>query len=123
MHADIGLAGSQRRSITAIWLGALLNAPAVFASVIASSADTKGAVACESKLCSGIGIELLKRGVSFCLLWSRAHFLCGERGWADHVITNQGNAADALVGTTLCVGVVGEWIFMFIGQERGVEWD
>jgi gamma-glutamyltranspeptidase/glutathione hydrolase len=37
------------------------------------------------------------------------------------VITKQGNAADALVGTTLCVGVVGEWIFMLMGQERGME--
>lgn len=39
-----------------------------------------GAVASESTICSNIGIELLKRG---------------------------GNAADALVGTTLCVGVIG----------------
>jgi gamma-glutamyltranspeptidase/glutathione hydrolase len=42
--------------------------------------DKKGAVASESKICTEIGIELLKRG---------------------------GNAADALVGTQLCVGVIG----------------
>jgi len=42
--------------------------------------DNLGAVSSESKICSEIGIELLKRG---------------------------GNAADALVGTTLCVGVIG----------------
>ena len=39
-----------------------------------------GAVASESEICSHIGIELLKQG---------------------------GNAADALVGTVACVGVVG----------------
>lgn len=39
-----------------------------------------GAVASESSVCSTIGIDLLKAG---------------------------GNAADALVGTTLCVGVIG----------------
>jgi gamma-glutamyltranspeptidase/glutathione hydrolase len=39
-----------------------------------------GAVASESRVCSQIGIDLLKRG---------------------------GNAADALVGTVLCVGVIG----------------
>ena len=39
-----------------------------------------GAVASESAICSKIGIELLKRG---------------------------GNAADALVGTVLCVGTIG----------------
>ncbi|KAI9642753.1 hypothetical protein NHQ30_008485 [Ciborinia camelliae] len=39
-----------------------------------------GAVASESKICSDIGAELIRRG---------------------------GNAADAMVGTTLCVGVIG----------------
>lgn len=42
--------------------------------------DKLGGVASENKICSNIGIELLKQG---------------------------GNAADALVGTTLCVGVIG----------------
>ncbi|KAH7305069.1 gamma-glutamyltranspeptidase-like protein [Rhexocercosporidium sp. MPI-PUGE-AT-0058] len=45
-----------------------------------SGPDSLGAVSSESKLCSEIGIGLLERG---------------------------GNAADALVGTTLCVGVIG----------------
>ncbi|KAH7408053.1 gamma-glutamyltranspeptidase [Cadophora sp. MPI-SDFR-AT-0126] len=45
-----------------------------------SREDSLGAVASESKICSEIGIGLLQRG---------------------------GNAADALVGTTLCVGVIG----------------
>lgn len=44
------------------------------------SAQRSGAVASESKECSQVGIDLLKRG---------------------------GNAADALVGTSLCVGVIG----------------
>lgn len=42
--------------------------------------DTRGAVASESAVCSKIGISLLKQG---------------------------GNAADALVGTVLCIGVIG----------------
>ncbi|KAN0107880.1 gamma-glutamyltranspeptidase [Hyaloscypha variabilis] len=46
----------------------------------AHGADSLGAVSSESKTCSEIGIELLRRG---------------------------GNAADAMVGTTLCVGVIG----------------
>ncbi|KAL8688884.1 MAG: hypothetical protein Q9218_005314 [Villophora microphyllina] len=45
-----------------------------------SDHDRLGAVASESKLCTEIGIDLLRRG---------------------------GNAADAAVGTTFCVGVVG----------------
>ncbi|KAI1110988.1 gamma-glutamyltranspeptidase [Nemania sp. NC0429] len=44
------------------------------------SSDRRGAVACESRVCSQIGIDLLARG---------------------------GNAVDAFVGTQLCVGVVG----------------
>lgn len=44
-----------------------------------SQGGTKGAVASEHKICSQIGIDLLRRG---------------------------GNAADALVGTVFCVGVV-----------------
>jgi hypothetical protein len=46
----------------------------------ALEANHLGAVASESEICSHIGIELLKKG---------------------------GNAADALVGTVFCVGVVG----------------
>ncbi|KAE9377462.1 gamma-glutamyltranspeptidase [Stipitochalara longipes BDJ] len=46
----------------------------------AHGTDSFGAVSSESKTCSEIGIELLRRG---------------------------GNAADAMVGTTLCVGVIG----------------
>ncbi|CAK7265579.1 hypothetical protein SEPCBS57363_001655 [Sporothrix epigloea] len=39
-----------------------------------------GAVACESSICSQIGVDLMRQG---------------------------GNAADAMIGTTLCVGVIG----------------
>ncbi|PBP16806.1 gamma-glutamyltranspeptidase [Diplocarpon rosae] len=46
----------------------------------ATAEDSLGAVSSESRICSEIGIGLLERG---------------------------GNAADAMVGTTLCVGVVG----------------
>ena len=45
-----------------------------------SAPDSKGAVASESSICSEIGIE---------------------------IIANGGNAADALVGTVFCIGVVG----------------
>ncbi|KZF26975.1 gamma-glutamyltransferase [Xylona heveae TC161] len=66
------------------WLSLALAASAV-ASPISSNLqqvgdDKLGAVASESTICSNIGIELLKAG---------------------------GNAADALVGTVLCVGVIG----------------
>ncbi|KAI1164694.1 gamma-glutamyltranspeptidase [Nemania serpens] len=44
------------------------------------ASDRRGAVACESRVCSQIGIDLLARG---------------------------GNAVDAFVGTQLCVGVIG----------------
>ncbi|KAH8589948.1 gamma-glutamyltransferase [Bisporella sp. PMI_857] len=55
------------------WHGSCLGSPAEIK-------DRTGAVSSESKICSEIGVELLKRG---------------------------GNAADALVGTVLCVGVIG----------------
>lgn len=45
-----------------------------------SAKSDNGAVASESAICSNIGIELLKKG---------------------------GNAADAMVGTVLCVGTIG----------------
>ena len=45
-----------------------------------SGNDTLGAVASESSICSKIGIDVLKEG---------------------------GNAADSLIATTLCVGVIG----------------
>jgi len=46
----------------------------------ASENDTLGAVASESSICSDIGINVLKEG---------------------------GNAADSLIATTFCVGVIG----------------
>ncbi|KAI8634518.1 gamma-glutamyltransferase [Xylariaceae sp. FL1651] len=59
----------------------------------------RGAVACESKVCSQIGIDLLARG---------------------------GNAVDAFVGTQLCVGVIGMYHsglggggFSLIRDQRG----
>ncbi|THV53359.1 hypothetical protein BGAL_0053g00270 [Botrytis galanthina] len=45
-----------------------------------TNTGNRGAVASESKICSEVGAELIERG---------------------------GNAADAMVGTTLCVGVIG----------------
>merc|ERR1712093_21002 len=59
---------------------ALLLLSHVTSGATISREDSLGAVASESKICSEIGIGLLQRG---------------------------GNAADALVGTTLCVGVIG----------------
>ncbi|WYZ37956.1 hypothetical protein EsH8_II_001462 [Colletotrichum jinshuiense] len=58
----------------------LLSAPPVLAAPSHSSIPKLGAVASESDICSKIGTDLLKKG---------------------------GNAADATVGTVLCVGVVG----------------
>lgn len=54
------------------------SAPAESSPVFHNEADKNGAVASESAVCSQIGIDLLKAG---------------------------GNAADAMVGTVLCVGV------------------
>ncbi|KAK2610127.1 hypothetical protein N8I77_003582 [Diaporthe amygdali] len=56
-----------------------------------------GAIASESVICSQIGIDILKKGVSVPLFFSIQQ--------AAH--TSQGNAADAMVGTNLCVGVIG----------------
>jgi hypothetical protein len=47
---------------TLLWLILSIWGGSIVAS--ASSSDTLGAVSSESKLCSEIGIELLKRGVS-----------------------------------------------------------
>jgi gamma-glutamyltranspeptidase / glutathione hydrolase len=47
----------------------------------------RGAVACESEICSTIGINILRQG---------------------------GNAADATVATVLCVGTVGTLIVPFL---------
>jgi gamma-glutamyltranspeptidase/glutathione hydrolase len=76
---------------TCQWLGGLLTLQTALASPVANGygyapsppklkAGHLGAVASESEICSHIGIELLKKG---------------------------GNAADALVGTVACIGVVG----------------
>ena len=61
------------------------------------SVHMKGAVASESKICTEIGIELIKKGVSI------------QRSERPPAFTHvyKGNAADALVGTQLCVGVTG----------------
>ena len=66
-------------------ISSLLLASSVYASPKLDDAQyhekaDHGAVASESAVCSKIGIELLKQG---------------------------GNAADALVGTVFCVGVIG----------------
>jgi len=54
--------------------------PHVVSSWESHGKDNNGAVASESAVCSEIGIDLLQRG---------------------------GSGADALVGTVLCVGVIG----------------
>jgi len=58
-----------------------------FVSSWETEEDNNGAVASESAVCSEIGIDLLQRG---------------------------GNAADALVGTVLCVGVIGMYHSGFV---------
>lgn len=71
-------AGTVRR-----WFAALLTLQSVLADYGAPPAlqdGQLGAVASESDICSHIGIDLLKLG---------------------------GNAADAMVGTVFCVGVIG----------------
>ena len=60
---------------------------------------SSGAVACEAKECSAIGRDLLARGVRM------LGFLLQPASLTD--IDFQGNAVDAIVGTTFCVGVVG----------------
>ncbi|CZR69360.1 related to gamma-glutamyltransferase [Phialocephala subalpina] len=72
--------GSIARTIIGVLRGSFLLSLIRVSAAWTEGTDSLGAVSSESKLCSEIGIELLKRG---------------------------GNAADALVGTTLCVGAVG----------------
>jgi gamma-glutamyltranspeptidase/glutathione hydrolase len=64
------------------WLAGLLTLQTVLGAPSAPvlRQGQRGAVASESEICSHIGIELLKLG---------------------------GNAADAMVGTVACIGVVG----------------
>lgn len=62
----------------------------------APSTQKAGAVASESEVCSQVGIDLIKRGVGIALRFEIAQ-----------LIGFKGNAADALVGTSLCVGVIG----------------
>jgi gamma-glutamyltranspeptidase/glutathione hydrolase len=78
--AMVNGAGSVKR-----WLAGLLTLQTVLADYAPPTAPVlrdgqHGAVASESDICSHIGIDLLKLG---------------------------GNAADAMVGTVACVGVVG----------------
>ncbi|KAI0905642.1 gamma-glutamyltransferase 1 [Ustulina deusta] len=67
-----------RLAIAAVHLGLL--AQSAFAKPYPSKAPKLGAVASESAVCSDIGIDVLKKG---------------------------GNAADALVATQFCIGVIG----------------
>ncbi|KAF4972559.1 hypothetical protein FSARC_906 [Fusarium sarcochroum] len=58
----------------------LLSASPIFEKILSPGVHTKGAVASEAQECSNIGRDLLARG---------------------------GNAVDAMIGTTFCVGVIG----------------
>ncbi|KFY50043.1 hypothetical protein V496_09633 [Pseudogymnoascus sp. VKM F-4515 (FW-2607)] len=104
MHGFFGRANPGRPSnprwrFALLSLLAILPSPSVEASIFLSRDDTRGAVASESSICSSIGIDLIRRG---------------------------GNAADAIVGTTLCVGVIGMYHsgiggggFMLVRSETG----
>lgn len=76
--------GTSSRLLTAAHLaGSILGAacaPSSYGNSSTSNIPKLGAVASESSVCSRIGVDLLKDG---------------------------GNAADALVGTVFCVGVIG----------------
>ncbi|PNY27341.1 Gamma-glutamyltranspeptidase 1 [Tolypocladium capitatum] len=63
-----------------------------------------GAVASEDAECSAIGRDLLARGVRPPFLLQLQH-MCRKSHRL--FVVSQGNAVDALVGTTFCVGVVG----------------
>ncbi|KAM0556015.1 hypothetical protein ACHAPJ_005996 [Fusarium lateritium] len=77
----------------------LLSASPVFQKLFSPGAGTKGAVASEAQECSYIGRDLLARG---------------------------GNAVDAMIGTTFCVGVIGMYHsgiggggFMLVRDKKG----
>ncbi|KFY27231.1 hypothetical protein V493_03633 [Pseudogymnoascus sp. VKM F-4281 (FW-2241)] len=98
-QANPGRSSNPRWRLALLSLFALLPSPSVEASIFLSRDATRGAVASENSICSSIGIDLIKRG---------------------------GNAADAAVGTTLCVGVIGMYHsgvggggFMLVRNETG----
>ncbi|OBT74840.1 gamma-glutamyltransferase [Pseudogymnoascus sp. 05NY08] len=98
-QANPGRSSNPRWRFALLSLLALLPSPSVEASVFLSRDDSRGAVASESSICSSIGINLIRRG---------------------------GNAVDAAVGTTLCVGVIGMYHsgiggggFMLVRSETG----
>ncbi|OBT85554.1 gamma-glutamyltransferase [Pseudogymnoascus sp. 03VT05] len=98
-QANPGRSSNPRWRFALLSLLALLPSPSVEASVFLSRDDSRGAVASESSICSSIGIDLIRRG---------------------------GNAVDAAVGTTLCVGVIGMYHsgiggggFMLVRSETG----
>ena len=55
-------------------LASLLGFSSASSEVLAPAGEPRGAVACESRVCSQIGIELLARGVSVLGM----HFLVGD---------------------------------------------
>jgi gamma-glutamyltranspeptidase/glutathione hydrolase len=57
-----GLIGHASRSI--LWLMLVCGSRELVVNGYTSGTDSLGAVSCESKTCSEIGIELLRRGVS-----------------------------------------------------------
>ncbi|KFX94715.1 hypothetical protein V490_04238 [Pseudogymnoascus sp. VKM F-3557] len=98
-QASAGRSSNPQWRFALLSLLALLPSPSVEASIFLSRDARRGAVASESSICSSIGIDLIKRG---------------------------GNAADAAVGTTLCVGVIGMYHsgiggggFMLVRSETG----
>ncbi|KFY73766.1 hypothetical protein V499_06157 [Pseudogymnoascus sp. VKM F-103] len=96
---DPGRSSSPRWRFALLSLLALFPSSSVEAGIFLSRDDSRGAVASESSICSNIGIDLIRRG---------------------------GNAVDAAVGTTLCVGVIGMYHsgiggggFMLVRSETG----
>ncbi|OBT94806.1 hypothetical protein VE01_06308 [Pseudogymnoascus verrucosus] len=96
---DPGRSRSPRWRFALLSLLALFPSSSVEAGIFLSRDDSRGAVASESSICSSIGIDLIRRG---------------------------GNAVDAAVGTTLCVGVIGMYHsgiggggFMLVRSETG----
>ncbi|ELR05167.1 hypothetical protein VC83_03809 [Pseudogymnoascus destructans] len=99
MHGYPGRSSNRRWRFALLSLLALFPSPSVEAGIFLSRHGSRGAVASESSICSSIGIDLIRRG---------------------------GNAADAAVGTTLCVGVIGMYHsgiggggFMLVRSETG----